>query len=66
MWKWLNDMIAPPETEMKAHDMTVNGNASVRSARNAERVKRLKAAIASGDKRPELKAELKRREKEGR
>lgn len=66
MWKWLTDMIVPPEVKMHGHDLTVNGNPSVRSARNAERIKRLKAAIASGDKRPALKAELKRREKEGR
>jgi hypothetical protein len=64
MWEWLKAMTGNSEVKLQGHAMSVNPSA--RSARNAERVKRLKLAIASGDKRPELKAELTRREKEGR
>jgi len=48
-----------PKVALQAQAVDVQPNA--RAERNAQRIKRLEAALASGDTRPELKAELARR-----
>ena len=53
-----------PRVSMQAHPVDVQPNA--RAVRNAQRIKRIEAAIAAGDKRPELRDELKRRKAGGR
>lgn len=69
MWSWLHDMFADktaPAVSLNGKPLTVNPSLSAKAQRNQDRIARLKQAIASGDKRKELKIELARREKEGR
>jgi len=53
-----------PRVSMQAHPVDVQPNA--RAVRNAQRIQRIEAAMASGDKRPGLRNELKRRKAGGR
>ncbi len=48
-----------PQVAMQAQPVAIPPNA--RAERNAQRIARLQAAIAAGDTRPELEAELARR-----
>ena len=62
MFRWFKRKKAVPEIGMQAHPVQVNPSPSAREARRLARIGRLKQALANGDKRPEVREELKRLE----
>jgi len=62
---WLTGKRQDAEVNIEPQPVAVNPTRGERADRNRERIKRLEAAIAAGDTRPELKKELERRKKQG-
>lgn len=63
MLNWLKSLFqsAPATVAVKAHPVSINPARPVAAERNAQRVKLLLVAIASGDERQSLRDEFERR-----
>lgn len=59
---WIKKLTGSPAVDLKPAPLEIQPTMNARQVRNAMRVARIKAAIAAGDRRPELLDELIKRE----